>query len=107
MLKDIFGFSEQQQKATFGLGYKLPLTRKTDNSVLDKDNATNIGKVKIINIEWYVPQCTPSIPQQSILSKQILSKRPTEHQYVERCFFWKPLSFKSATQTRLFTWNVG
>ena len=26
MLKDIFGFAEQQHKATYGLGYKLTLT---------------------------------------------------------------------------------
>ena len=27
MLRDIFGFAEHQQKATYGLGYKLTLTR--------------------------------------------------------------------------------
>ena len=43
MLKDIFGFAGHQEKATFGLGYKLTLTRNTDNSVLNKANATNIG----------------------------------------------------------------
>ena len=32
MLKDVFGFSEHQEKATYGLGYKLTLTRNTDNS---------------------------------------------------------------------------
>ena len=28
MLKDVFGFAEHQEKATYGLGYKLTLTRK-------------------------------------------------------------------------------
>ena len=28
MLKDVFGFAERQEKATYGLGYKLTLTRK-------------------------------------------------------------------------------
>ena len=41
--KDYFGFPEDQEKVTYGLGYKLTLTRNTDNSVLNKDNATVIG----------------------------------------------------------------
>ena len=46
-LKDIFGFAEHQEKATYGLGYKLPLTRNSDNAVLNKTNATAIGKRKL------------------------------------------------------------
>ena len=30
-LKDVFGFAEYREKATYGLGYKLSLTRNTDN----------------------------------------------------------------------------
>ena len=59
-LKDVFGFAEYQEKATYGLGYKLTLTN-TDNAVLNKGNAINIGKIKINAIEWYVPHYTPSI----------------------------------------------
>ena len=47
-LKDVFGCGEQQLKCTVGLGYKLTLTRNTDNFVLKKDNATIIVKIKII-----------------------------------------------------------
>ena len=32
----------------FGLGYELTLTGKTDNAVLNKDNAINNAKIKII-----------------------------------------------------------
>ena len=88
-LKDVFGFSENQEKATYGLGYKLTLTRNTDNAVLNKGNAINIGKIKINAIEWYVPHYTSSIQQQSILSKQILNKTPTQIQYPERSVFMK------------------
>ena len=35
-LKDIFGFAQYQEKGTYGLGYKLTLTRNTDNAVLKK-----------------------------------------------------------------------
>ena len=50
-LKDIFGFAEHQERATFGLGYKLTLTRNSDNAVLSKTNTTAIGRSKIISIE--------------------------------------------------------
>ena len=42
-LKDIFAYAEYQQKATYGLGYKLTLTRNNDIVVLNKGNAINIG----------------------------------------------------------------
>ena len=91
-LKDIFGYAEYQQKATYGLGYKLTLTRNTDNAVLNKTNAINNGKVKSNAIEWYVPHYTPSVQQQSILSKQILNKTPTQIQYPERSVFMKEVN---------------
>ena len=103
-LKDIFGYAEYQQKGTFGVGYKLTLTRNTDNAVLNKCNAINIGKVKINGIELYVAHYTPSIQQQSILSKQILNKAPTKIIHPERSVFMKEVntqnywSFELGTQ---------
>ena len=69
-LKDVFGFAEYQKKATYGLGYKLTLTKNSDNAVFNKGIAINNGKIKIKAIEWYVPHYTTSMQQQSILSKQ-------------------------------------
>ena len=91
-LKDIFGYSKYQEKATYGLGYKLTMTRNSDNAVLNKANATNNDKIKTNAIEWYVPQYTPSMQQQSILSKQILNKTPTQIQYPERSVFMKEVN---------------
>ena len=91
-LKDVFGFAKYQEKATYGLGYKLTSTRNTDNDVLNKGNAINIGKSKINAIEWYVPHYTPSMQQQSILSKQIINKTPTQIQYPERYVFMKEVN---------------
>ena len=91
-LKDVFGFVEYQEKGTDGLGYKLTLTRNTDNAVLNKANAINNGRIKINAIEWYVPHYTPSMQQQSILSKQILNKTPTQIQYPERSVFMKEVN---------------
>ena len=91
-LKDVFGFAEYQEKGTCGLGYKLTLTRNPDNAVLNKANGINNGKIKINAIEWYVPHYTPSMQQQSILSKQILNKTPTQIQYPERSVFMKEVN---------------
>ena len=92
MLKDVFGFAESQEKATYGLGYKLTLTRNKDDAVIDKTNGIADARIKIDHIHWYVPHYTPSIQQQSNLSKQILSKTPTVLRYVERSVFMKEVN---------------
>ena len=101
-LKDVFGFREYQEKGTYGLGYKLTLTRNTDNTVLNKANAINNGRIKINAIEWYVPHYTPSMQQQSILSKQILNKTPTQIQYPERS-----VSMKEVNTQNFWTFELG
>ena len=92
MLKDVFGFAEHHEKATYGLGYKLTLTRNKDDAVIDKANGIADAGIRIDHIHWYVPHYTPSIEQQSNLSKQILSKTPTELRYVERSVFMKEMN---------------
>ena len=102
-LKDVFGFAEYQEKGTYGLGYKLTLTRNTDNAVLNKDNAINNGRIKIDAIEWYVPHYTPSMQQQSILSKQILNKTSTQIQYPERSVFMEEVNTQNVWNFELGT----
>ena len=92
MRKDVFGFAEHQEEATFGLGYKLTLTRNKDDAVIDKANAIADARVKIDHINWYVPHYTPSMQQQAVMSKQILNKTPTELRYVERSVFMKEVN---------------
>ena len=102
-LKDVFGYAEYQQKGTYGLGYKLTLTRNSDNAVLNKVNAINNGRIKINAIEWYVPHYTPSMQQQSILSKRILNKTPTEINYLERSVFMKEVNTQNVWTFELGT----
>ena len=102
-LKDVIGYADYQQKGTYGLGYKLTLTRNTDNAVLNKDNAINNGRIKINAIEWYVTHYTPSMQQQSILSKQILNKTPTQIQYPERSVFMKEVNTQNVWTFELGT----
>ena len=92
MLKDIFGFAEHQEKATYGLGYKLTLTRSKNEAVIDKVAGNADARIKIDHIHWYVPHYTPSMSQQGIMSKQILNKTPTELRYSERSVFMKEVN---------------
>ena len=91
MLKYVFGFAEHQEKATYGLGYKLTLTRNKDDGVIDKAAGIADARIEIDHIHWYVPYYKP-IQQQSFLSKQTLSKTPTELRYVERSVFMKEVN---------------
>ena len=92
MLKDVFGFAECQEKAIYGLGYKLTLTRNKDEAVIDKVAGVADARIKIDHIHWYVPHYTPSMSQQAIMSKQILKETPTELRYVERSVFMKEVN---------------
>ena len=92
MLKDVFGSAEHQEEATYGLGFKLTLTRNKDDAVIDKSVKIAVARIKIDHYHWYVPHYTPSIQQQSTLSDEILSKTPTELRYVERSVFMKEVN---------------
>ena len=70
-LKDIFRFAGYQEKGTYGLGYKLTLTRNTDNAVMNKTAATNNAKVKINSLDWYVPHYSPNFEEYNKLMNQI------------------------------------
>ena len=85
-LKDIFGFAENQEKGTYGLGYKLTLTRKTDKAVLKKDNAVVNGRVKINSLDWYIPHYSPNLEEYTKLITQIEKNTPTLLHYPENLF---------------------
>ena len=78
MLRGVFGFAECQEKATYGLGYKLTLTRNKDEAVIVKARGIADARFRTDHIFWYVPHYTPSIQQQIMLSNQKLKKIPTE-----------------------------
>ena len=92
MLEGVFGFAECQEKATYGLGYNIALTRYEDEAVIDKVGGIAVARIKIDYINWCVPHYTPSIQQQSVLSNQILSKTPTDLRHVERSVFMEEVN---------------
>ena len=77
------------------MGYKLTLTRKTDNAVLNKDNTTNNAKIVINSIEWYVPHYVPSLEEDNKLLDQIYKKTPINLHYPERSVFMKKINTQS------------
>ena len=101
-LKDIFGFAEHQEKASFGLGYRLTLTRNTDNAVLNKAKATNNGKIKINSLDWYVPYYLPSLEEYGKLMNQIMKETPTNLLYPERSVLLKGVNTQN-----LWTFELG
>ena len=64
----------------------------SDNAVLNKTNATAMGKVRFNSIERYVPHYTASLKEQGILVKQITDKIPTALRYVKRSVFMKEVN---------------
>ena len=101
-LKDIFGFAEHQEKGTYGLGYKLTLTRNTNNAVLNKDNAVVNGRVKINSLDWYVPHYTSNLEEYTKLMTQLKKDSPTLLHYVEKAVFMKEVNTQN-----LWTFELG
>ena len=81
----------------------MTLTRNSDNAVLNKADATNLGKVNINAIEWYVPHYTASMSQQALFSNQIVSRIPTELQYIESSVFMKEVKTQNLWKFELGT----
>ena len=80
---------QNTKKASLGLLYRLKLTRKTDNAVLNKASATNNAKIKINIRHWYVSHNSPNLEEYDKLMKQIMNKTPTNLHYPERSVFMK------------------
>ena len=83
---------QNTEEPTLGIGCILTLTRIINDYILKNAEAVpdDIGEFNII--PWYVAQYPPSIPQQGILLKHILSKLPTQLRYSERSVFIKEVN---------------
>ena len=80
----------------------MTLTRKTDNAVLKKANATNNGKNKNNSLDWYVPHYTPNLEKYDKLLNQFIKKTPTNLHYPERTVFPKEVKTQN-----LWTFELG
>ena len=84
---DVFGFAEHQERGTFSLGYKLTLTRNTDNAVLNKVNAINNAKIIMVQNGMF-----PSLEEYNELLNQIAKKTFTNLHYQDKIVFMKEVN---------------
>ena len=84
-----FVFSECQEKATYGFGYKWTVTGKRDDAVLQNAVALAHARIEIDHFHWYAHHYTPSVQQQGLLSKQILIRHPLNFDKLNDLFSWK------------------
>ena len=101
MLKDVFAFAESQEKAIYGLDYKLTLTRIEDDDDIDKTEGIADARIENDHFHWYVTHYTPSTQEQIVLQNQNLKKTPTELRYFERCVFMKEVNYQSLWNFKL------
>ena len=66
MLKDVFGFAEHHEKATYGLSCKLTLTKNKVTTVLDNTAGIADTRIGTDHIHWYAPHFTLYIQQQGV-----------------------------------------
>ena len=102
-LRDVLGYAEHQKKATYGLGYRLKLTRNSDNAVFNKDNTVVLGRVKINSLDWYVPHYTVNLEEYTKLMTHIQKKTPTLLHYVEISVFMKEVNTQNLWNFELGT----
>ena len=102
-LKDTFAFAELQEKASFGLGYRLTLTRNTDNADWNKANETNNGEIKHFSPDWYVPHFTQNLEEYDKIMNQIMAKTPTNFHHPERSVFMKEVNTQNLWTFELWT----
>ena len=73
-LSHIFGFCEDYDKIVYGLKHTLTLVRKSDDDAIFRLAATDVGKVDVNKISWFMPHVTPSDMERAQLYKTIESK---------------------------------
>ena len=84
MLKVFLNFAVHQERGTYGPGYRLTLSRNSDNALLNKGNALNNAKIICNNIDWMLPTFKPNLEQQNVIMNQIEKKMAIELRYIER-----------------------
>ena len=103
-LAHIFGFTEDYDKAVFGLRHSLQLNRKaSSNDAIFKANGVDAGLVDIKNVTWWMPRVLPS-PVENFRLIKLLEKETT----LEVKFRGRQCSTVTVPlATSLYTWNLG
>ena len=94
-LRDVFGFAEYQEKATYGLGYKLTLTGNKDVAVIDKAAGIADARNKVDHIQWYVPHYTRFFRNKLLCLIKFWVKHPQNSDKLNNLFSWKKWKIKT------------
>ena len=68
LIEDVFGFAENQVKATYGLGFEITMYRKIGSAILSRNAATPDSGATMHAINWFVSLCTPNENQQDFMN---------------------------------------
>ena len=93
-MSDLFGFVNDLEKITYGLGFKLILKRNNNDRALYRVSANpgavaNDGNIEIKDISWCVPSIDPSNDNRIIVQKGLSKKNNVDFSYYERKTFYK------------------
>ena len=93
-MSDLFGFVNDLEKITYGLGLKLILERNNNDRALYRVNANpgaiaNDGNKDIRDISWCLPSIDPSNDNRIIVQKGLSKKNNVDFSYYERKTFFK------------------
>ena len=95
-MSDLFGFVNDLEKTTYGLGFKLILKRNNNDRALYRVSAIPgavaiVGNIDIRDISWCGPSIDPSNDNRSIVQKGLIKKYNVDFSYYERKTFYKNL----------------
>ena len=102
-LKHFLGFCEDYRKVLYGMQQRLTLTRTSDEDIIFRANAADIGEVYIERIRWFMPHVIPSDAYRLQLDKIIEKKEkiPVGYRMLQCDSTQVP-----AANTK-FTWRLG
>ena len=94
MLKDVFGFAENQEKPTYGLSYKLTPKRNKKEALLDKAPETADARNKVDHIPWYGLPYTASVSHQVFCQNKFWLRHPLSFDILKDPLLWKKYLIK-------------
>ena len=99
--KHIFGFAEDYDKVLYGLRHVLTLVRQSDNDSIFRASTTDVGKILLSKISWYMPRILPNDQERLSLVKTI-----EEKVVISAGFRMHQCDTISVPQSTTFSWRM-
>ena len=101
-MKHIFGFCEDYDKVIYEFQHQLTFIRKIDNDSIDRNGATDAGKVRLDKISWFMPHVMPTDEFKIPLYKTIENKSK-----FPICFRMRRCTSTHVPEITEFEWKLG